>query len=132
VLRKQGVRHLALLLGLAASLAACDDRRGFYGGTSEIVFGLEQSSTGVAAGYELLGLANQGGSFATAFRDGDGRGRCWFERLDTRLGRPHVESGIATWTGGLLPAEGFTVLANQPGLTRRQDKAWDSTDTLSL
>ncbi|MBX3231926.1 MAG: hypothetical protein KIT84_12170 [Labilithrix sp.] len=124
------MRRFGSLLGVLA-LGACTHGSWGRGGTSnEIVFGIEQSRLGVAAGYEFIGLAKHGGSAAVAFRDGDGRGRCWFERLDTRLGRPHVENGVATWSGGSLPSEGLTVLANQPDLVRREGAAWTSDDTL--
>lgn len=113
------------------ALIACDDRY-YAGGQNEIVFGIQQSSTGVATGYELINLANRGGSVATAFKDGDGGGRCWFERLDERLGRPHLEGGVASWSGGMLPNGGLTVLANQPELTKQPGKGWNSTDTLSF
>ena len=60
----------------------------------------------MSASYEFLGLAHRGGWSAAAFRDGTAEGTCHFERFDQRLGALDVESGVATWTGGGLPAPG--------------------------
>ena len=129
-----------LLIGpvLMMFVAGCGDYDdGYYGySENEIVFGIRQridpasGESSVTASYEYLGLANKGGWVTSVFRDGDGDGTCYFERYDNRLGQPHVESGVATWTGGKLPAAGLQVLANQPEPTKLAGAGWGTDDTL--
>lgn len=135
------MRGRFLLLGpVVCMLAACGDfDDGYYRySDNEIVFGIRQrvdaasGATEVTAGYEYLGLANKGGWVTSVFRDGDGDGTCYFERYDNRLGQPHVESGVATWTGGKLPAPGLQVLANQPEPSRVEGEGWGADDTLTF
>ena len=45
---------------------------------------------------------------------------------------PRVESGVATWTGGKLPASGLTVLANQPEPSKVRGEGWLASDTLTF
>ncbi|MBX3219921.1 MAG: hypothetical protein KF795_05330 [Labilithrix sp.] len=135
------MRGRFLLLGpVVCMLAACGDYGdGDYGySQNEIVFGIRQrvdvasGKTEVTAGYEYLGLAHRGGWVPRVFRDGDGEGTCYFERYDARLGQPHVESGVATWTGGKLPAPGLQVLANQPEPSKLEGEGWTADDTLTF
>lgn len=133
-------RFLAFLavLGLGAITAvACDpvyDLPYGDGIANEIVFGIEQSKEGVSTDYDFIGISGHGGSLAAAFRDGDGEGSCWFENLDNRLGKPHVDNGTARWTGGTLGTggDGLLVLANQPEPTKQATAGWTSSDTLSF
>lgn len=119
-----------------ACLVACDSNWDDWssGNGNEIVFGIQQDKS-VAADYDFVGLDGHGGSVAWAFRDGDGRGQCWFENLDDRLGKPHVDNGTARWSGGTLgspPGDGLLVLANQPDATKQATPGWASTDILSF
>ncbi|MBN9161298.1 MAG: hypothetical protein BGO98_33655 [Myxococcales bacterium 68-20] len=131
-----------LLIGsvLMMFVAGCGDYEdGYYRyGANEIVFGIRQridpasGESSVTASYEFLGLADKGGWATSVFRDGDGDGTCYFERYDNRLGQPHVESGVATWVGGKLPAAGLQVLANQPEPTQLAGAGWATDDLLSF
>lgn len=83
-------------------------------GENQIVFGITQSvgadgAPSTKATYELLELDSEGWK-TRAFVD-HGRS-CWLERLDSRLGQPRVESGVATFRGGTLPDTGLAVFAN--------------------
>ena len=125
------------ILFFALLVAACDGDWDDWssGNGNEIVFGIQQDKSGVAADYDFVGLDGHGGSVAWAFRDGDGRGQCWFENLDDRLGKPHVENGTARWSGGTLgtpPGSGLTILANQPDATKQATAGWASSDILSF
>lgn len=130
------------VLGAAALVAGCEpyyDDDSYYGrSANEIVFGIGQrvdpasGKTEVRASYSYLGLANKGGSNEAYFRDGDGEGACYFERYDGRLGPLQVESGVATWTGGKLPAVGLQVLANQREPARFEGEGWTVGDTLTF
>lgn len=117
-------------------LVACDPVYDYGGGgnANEIVFGISQDATGVSADYEFIGIGGHGGSVAAAFRDGDGDGSCWFEDLDDRLGKAHVDNGTARWTGGTLGTnqDGLLILANQPAPTTQATPGWTSTDVLSF
>lgn len=121
-----------------AAVAACGDDGWYrYYDDNEILFGISQRidpATGkkqVSAGYEFLGLARRGGWSVSAFRDGDGEGTCYFERYDNRLGQPHVESGVATFSGGSLPAGGLQILANQGDVTL-DNAGWATGDLLTF
>jgi hypothetical protein len=69
----------------------------------------------------------------SVFRDGDGDATCYFERYDDRLGAIQVESGVATWTGGHLPAAGLQILANEtePAKIDGSD-GWSADDQLTF
>ena len=129
---------LAPVVILAAACGNYDD--GYYGySDNEIVFGISQrvvdpasGKTEVRAGYEFLGLAHKGGWVANVFRDGDGEGTCYYENYGYRLGQPHVESGVAIWTGGKLPEAGLQVLANQRDPVKLEGAGWGSDDTLTF
>ena len=129
-----------VVIGVIVALSACgnyDD--GYYGySDNEIVFGIRQrvdaasGKTEVTAGYEFLGLAHKGGWVTNVFRDGDGEGTCYFENFGYRLGQPHVESGVAVWTGGKLPEAGLQVLANQPEASKLEAEGWGDDDQLTF
>ncbi len=131
-----------LLIGtvLTTCVAGCGDYDyGYYRyPANEIVFGIRQridpasGESSVTASYEYLGLAHKGGWAASVFRDGDGDGTCYFERYGDRLGHPQVESGVATWTGGKLPAAGLQVLANQAEPTELAGAGWGTDDMLTF
>jgi hypothetical protein len=137
-------RFLLIRLALApltiVTFAGCGDfDDGYYDySDNEIVFGIRQridTASGkaeVTAGYEYLGLAHKGGWVTNVFRDGDGEGTCYFERFDNRLGPLQVESGVATWSGGKLPAPGLQVLANQRESTKLEGEGWGPNDTLTF
>jgi len=122
------------------ALSGCGNYDGGYYGYSdnEIVFGIRQrvdAASGkpeVSAGYEYLGLAHKGGWVTNVFRDGDGDGTCYFENFGYRLGQPHVESGVAVWTGGKLPEAGLEVLANQPEASKLDGEGWGPDDMLTF
>ena len=135
----RGRRRLLLLAPLSLLVTGCSSYESGGGySDNEIVFGIRQrldAASGqsvVTAGYEYLGLAHKGGWNADVFRDGDGDGTCYFERYDSRLGQPHVESGVATWSGGQLPQAGLQVLANQPEPAKHEGGGWTSDDTLTF
>ncbi|HVH43068.1 MAG TPA: hypothetical protein VM925_12025 [Labilithrix sp.] len=125
-----------LFASAVALVGGCADYDAY--GENEIVFGISQrvdAATGkpvVAAGYEYLRLANKGGWSSLAFYDGDGDGVCYFELYDHRLGPLIVDSGVATWTGGKLPAPGLQVLANQPQPSRHEGAGWAAGDMLTF
>lgn len=133
-------RFLLAPLVIVAASACGEYDDGYYGySDNEIVFGISQrvvdpasGQTEVRAGYEYLGLAHKGGWVANVFRDGDGEGTCYYENYGYRLGQPHVESGVAIWTGGKLPQAGLQVLANQPEPTKLEAAGWGSDDTLTF
>lgn len=133
------MRARPLLFAFFAPLVAgCGDFGDGYGygfDDNEIVFGIRQKidASGdavVTAGYEYLGLSRRGGWRAHVFRDGEGDGMCYFERYGERLGQLHVEGGTARWTGGLLPASGLRVVANQPEPSQVEGLGWRSNDVL--
>ena len=113
--------HAALgvvMLGLAAGAAGCEgDDHGRWGNRqdSEIVFGIAQKKDAdgkltTTVGYEFLDVLDSGWSaVGLVSRDRS----CWAERLDGRLGQPHVEGGVATFEGGSLPPNGIAVIANR-------------------
>lgn len=123
-------------LALPLALGACEPIYPYEGGhANEVVFGIEQKGGAVSADYEFIGLGGHGGSVAAAFRDGDGDGRCWFEDLDQRLGKPHVDTGFATFSGGTLgtpPGSGLLLQANQAAPTTQGSVGWTSADLLSF
>lgn len=130
----------ALLAVIACGCSGYDDA--YWLGDNEIVFGISQRTvttpegekkTEVVAGYEYLRLAHTGGWGPWIFRDGDGEGTCYFERFDQRLGKPHVESGAASFSGGRLPAPGgLQILANQQDLSRHEGLGWEQGDVLTF
>ena len=126
------MRRLLLL----TLVVGCDPVYPYSSGReNEIVFGISQSAEGVSADYELIGLGGHGGSTAAAFRDGDGEGSCWLESLDDRLGKPRVDPGVATWSGGTLgspPGTGLLVQANQPEPTKQAAAGWTSSDAITF
>ena len=129
---------------LALSLVGCDD--GFHDGydgygdsSNEVVFGIQQrvdpatNKNVVTGSYDFLGLANKGGSTVSVFRDGDGTATCYFERFDDRLGAIQVESGVATFTGGQLPAAGLQILANETEPAKLDgNDGWSGDDRLTF
>ncbi len=119
-----------LALGLSSSAVGCSegDSGDAYGySDSEIVFGIEQSKTAegklqTSVGYEFLDVRDHGWSahgFVSAGRS------CWAERLDKRLGQPHVAGGVATFQGGALPDKGIAIVANREGDLRLDAPAWN-------
>ena len=95
-------------------------------GGSSIVFGIDQTKNAegkltTSVGYELLDLRDQGWS-ARGFTSADRS--CWAERLDDRLGQPRVAGGVATFQGGLLPANGIAVVANRVDDLKLDGAAW--------
>jgi hypothetical protein len=126
--------------GLLAAFTACDDgwHHGHYHDSENaIVFGIHQETNAegkpeVTAGYEFLGLANKGGWVTRVSRDGDGEGTCYFERFDHRLGKPRVESGVATFGGGKLPPPGLQILANQPDPAKLDRAGWANGELLTF
>jgi hypothetical protein len=123
--------------GLVLVAAGCGDDGWDRFDTNEIVFGIQQRTTAdqkkeVRAGYEFLRLSDKGGWSPYVFRDGDGEGTCYFEHYGERLGRPHVESGVATFTGGKLAGSGLQILANQPDETRQEGVGWADGDVLTF
>lgn len=134
VMRAFFLRCAGAMLGLAA--AACDVEP-MYGDPNEIVFGIEQGTDeagapAVSAGYEYLGLSGARGPrwAPISFRDEAGDATCYFERYDARLGRPHVESGLATWSGADLPAGGLAVRANADVESAHAGPGWRTGDAL--
>lgn len=134
-------RFLHVPVLVAALGCGCGDYEDYSYGENEIVFGINQrtvkASEGekkeITAGYEYLRLANKGGWGPWVFRDGDGEGTCYFERFDDRLGKPHVESGAATFAGGKLPSPGgLQILANQPDLSKLEGAGWQDGDILTF
>jgi len=119
---------------LVVGLVGCDDDHHFRRAeANEILFGVEQRADAagvqVTGGYEFLGLAKRGGRGARVFRDGDGDGRCYLERLESRLGKPNVENGVAVFSGAKLPPSGVQILANQPD-PKLNAQGWSTGDTL--
>jgi hypothetical protein len=118
-----------LVLAGAAGVAGCfEDTYDGYGryDDSSIVFGIDQTKGAdgnviTSVGYEMLDVRNKGWSargFVAADRS------CWAERLDDRLGQPHVEGGFAKFQGGLLPPEGVAVVANRADDLTLPGPAW--------
>ena len=124
------MKYRALLFGLVCSVGVlgCMEERWEHDrdGGSSIVFGIDQTKNAegklaTSVGYELLDLRDHGWSargFASADRS------CWAERLDDRLGQPRVAGGVATFQGGLLPANGLAVVANRAEDLRLDGAAW--------
>jgi hypothetical protein len=91
-----------------------------------IVFGIDETKTSdgkvtTSVGYEMLDVLGHGSrarGIVTADRS------CWSERLDDRLGQPHVAGGVAIFKGGLLPANGIAVLANVADDLKLEGAAW--------
>jgi hypothetical protein len=132
-------RFLLLASVIASvSVVGCMDHDHYgYDDDNEIVFGIRQKvdadgNKHVSAGYEFLALAKKGGWVTNAFRDGDGEGTCYFERFDHRLGKPRVESGVATFKGAGLPAPGLQVLANQPEPAKLEGTGWSTGEVLTF
>lgn len=107
-------------LFLAAAAPGCgDDDWGYYGRSrNEVVFGIEQSkaadgSLQTTVGYEYLDVLNHGWNAVGLV----GRSAsCYAEQLDGRVGRTHVEGGVAVFRGGALPSHGIAVIANDDDL----------------
>jgi hypothetical protein len=95
---------------------------------SEIVFGISQSKATdgkvtTSVGYEFLDVLDHGWSArGVVTRDRS----CWAERLDDRLGQPHVEGGVAKFEGGLLPSGGVAVVANRAEDLTLDGPAWNA------
>ncbi len=93
---------------------------------NEIVFSISQSKLGdgktvTRVGYEILDIRDHGWTtygYTTKDRS------CWAEKLDTRLGHPHVEGGVATFQGALLPPNGIAVVANREDELQLDAPAW--------
>lgn len=119
---------LALVL-TTVSLTACDDdddwRR--YHSDSAILFAIRQTTdattrkTITTSGYEYLEIGGRGWSQVRSREDDE----CFFEDTSLRLGRTHVEGGIARFIGGKLPAGGIALVANQDGPTV-EGPGWDT------
>lgn len=124
------------LVMAAASSAGCFSESWYDStGSSEIVFGINQSMTAdgktvTKVGYEMLDLGNRGWStigFSSRERS------CWAERLEGRLGQPKVDGGVAIFEGGLLPPGGIAVVANRPDDLTLDAPAWaKGGDTLTF
>jgi len=148
-------RFLIFAVGFVVPFAgittACDDDhddRWGYRNSNEIVFGIQQrvESSDVAgdagttvgnvkkirAGYEFLSLSHKRGWGMSVFKDGDGEGTCYFEDFGDRLGRPHVENGSATFSGGKLSAPGLQILANQPNESTSDNTGWSDGELLTF
>jgi hypothetical protein len=134
------VRHLLIPVLLAVIACGCGEDDDYADNESEIVFGIGQRTVKTSegekkettAGYEYLRLANKGGWGPWVFRDGDGEGTCYFERFEDRLGKPRVESGVATFRGGKLPSPaGLQILANQPD-AKLDGPGWADGDILTF
>ena len=124
------MKHRVLLLGLffGPGAAGCFDDRLEHDrrGDSSIVFGIDQTRSAegkltTSVGYEMLDVRDNGWS-ARGFTSRDRS--CWAERLDDRLGQPRVAGGVATFQGGLLPAEGIAVVANRGDDLTLDGAAW--------
>lgn len=96
------------------------------GSDNEIVFAISQSKladgkTVTRVGYEFLDIRDQGWTtYGFYARDRS----CWAEKLDTRLGQPRVEGGVAKFVGGSLPQGGIAVVANRPDELQLDAPAW--------
>ena len=96
------------------------------GSDNEIVFAISQSKladgkTVTRVGYEFLDIRDQGWTtYGYQTRDRS----CWAEKLDTRLGQPRVEGGVAKFEGGSLPQGGIAVVANRPDELQLDAPAW--------
>lgn len=93
---------------------------------SSIVFGIDQTKSAdgkvtTSVGYEMLDIRNHGWRARGVVTDD---ASCWAERLDDRLGQPHVEGGVAKFGGGLLPPEGVAVVANRAEDLTLAGPAW--------
>ena len=124
------MKYRAALIGLLCGAGAlgCVEERWDHDreGGSSIVFGIDQTRNAegkltTSVGYELLDLRDQGWS-ARGFTSADRS--CWAERLDDRLGQPRVAGGVATFQGGLLPANGIAVVANRLDDLKLDGAAW--------
>lgn len=125
-------------IGLSSSAVGCFSNDGWdnYGySDNEIVFGIEQSKNAdgkvqTSVGYEFLDVMNHGWNargFVSAGRS------CWAERLDDRLGQPHVDGGVATFQGGALPDKGIAIIANRSDDLVLDAPAWSKGgDTLTF
>lgn len=124
-----------LLFALGA--AGCIDDRWEHDryDDSSIVFGIDQTKSAdgeltTSVGYEMLDVRDSGWS-ARGFTSKDRS--CWAERLDDRLGQPRVAGGVATFHGGLLPAQGVAVVANRGDDLTLDGAAWTSSgETLTF
>ena len=144
-MRSTSISFVALVLGVASTVAACgcdDDgygrgrTRGANG--SSIVFGISESKdaqtgkTVTKAGHEYLSLANRGGSKVTV-AEVSHDDVCIHEELDRRIGRPHVgDGGRARFSGGALPSEGLFIDANGPNEPTHDGNAFRGDDPLSF
>lgn len=123
-------------LGVACAVTACGDGHPYhgYGDDSSIVFGISQKLDGTGkvtetrAGYEFLELANKTGWETHVIYDG--KSTCIFERLEKRLGKPRVESGAASFSGGALPSNGIAIPANSDDIVQKDTAGWKTNDTL--
>ncbi len=102
---------------------------------SSIVFGIDQTKSAdgkvtTSVGYEMLDVRNHGWRARGVVTQDTS---CWAERLDDRLGQPHVEGGVAKFGGGLLPPEGVAVVANRADDLTLDGPAWTKAgDTLTF
>ena len=131
------LRRVLLLASLCGLVVACGDHDDWGYAPSEALFAIEQRTDAagtkqISAGYELLGLANRRSWGAEIFRDGDGEGTCYYERLGERLGRARVDDGVAVFGGGRLPAPGIQVLANQPDAQLLGAEGWSTNERLTF
>ncbi len=122
--------------GVACLVTACGDGHpyGGRGDGSSIVFGISQKIDGgkvveTRAGYEFLELANYKGGWETQVVY-DGKSTCIFERLEKRIGKPRVESGAASFSGGALPSDGVAIPANSEDIVQTDVTGWKTDDFL--
>lgn len=125
-MKYRAVALLAVVPGVFA-LGCMNDRFEHDGwNDSAIVFGIDQTKSAdgtltTSVGYEMLDVRSRGWS-ARGFTSADRS--CWAERLDDRLGQPRVAGGVATFQGGLLPANGIAVIANRADDLTLPGAAW--------
>jgi len=128
---------MALLAAASLTGGGCVIDEHHHGRSSdlEIVFGISQARRAdgkvvTTAGYEFLDvLQHRWSTYGYVAKDR----RCWAEKLDTRLGQPRVEGGVALFKGGLLPAGGVAVVANKADDTVLEAPAWErGGDTLTF
>lgn len=116
------------LFASSLGVSGCLAESSWYerGSDNEIVFAISQSKladgkTVTRVGYEFLDIRDQGWT-TYGFQSRDSS--CWAEKLDTRLGQPRVEGGVAKFSGGSLPQEGIAVVANRPDELQLDAPAW--------
>ena len=123
-------------MALGCAAVACDDDDEHYrrhrGSDSSILFSISQQQDDVgkyttSTSYSYLELGGRGWSQIRSQEDDE----CFYEDLAGRLGRSHVEGGIARFGGAKLPPRGLVLLANHDG-PMLDAMAFDTGDTLTF